>query len=631
MRRIALNYSRRTIAFVTAGLLLAALFAGIACAWLHIRRWRQPAVPLTCVVPTVAPSFLPLDDTRVVICAAGVNREGQPLTRLYCVDTARDTLLHTVSLAVSLQPLGVSTENGSGFFLDTAGRTLYQLNEALETVSTLPVQTAEGVLSPDGRQYYYALSGLLWALDTTSGEISPLATQDDLRFAAVTGIHPTQERLVTTAYTDAYKETTCCAVIDLTDGSTAVYTERLSAPTLFGDLFADLPAEAGTAVLGRLDGTAMLELPAGSVGGLSAITGVPYFIGRVDEAQSTTAMLLYMDSRLDRFGLYGCPLAPLGIPGVESGIAIGEKLLLCTPQEEGYSLTLVDPRRLSFSHAVGGTPFSHPQMAEQALLESYRNSLALLPAENVLSGCRRHADELEQTYGIRILLGEECTIPCTYSDFKVMTTGSLGLYSRHSLVVEEALNTLDSVLRRYPEGFFRQFRPTGDTGGLRFMLTGPIINSLDTVGYAYTSWEWYNIVVNIRDGAPAATLYHEIWHATEQKLAATANRRFEDGAWEACNPAEFRYLYASDDYAKQLRYTYGHDQEVYFVDPYAKIAPAEDRARVMEAVMAPENYQSDALMQCPALRQKLRLLCEAIRAGFATDGWQEVFWERYLS
>lgn len=55
MRRIALNYSRRTIAFITAGLLLAALFAGIACAWLHIRRWRQPAVPTDLCCPHRCP------------------------------------------------------------------------------------------------------------------------------------------------------------------------------------------------------------------------------------------------------------------------------------------------------------------------------------------------------------------------------------------------------------------------------------------------------------------------------------------------------------------------------------------------------------------------------------------------
>lgn len=38
----------------------------------------------------------------------------------------------------------------------------------------------------------------------------------------------------------------------------------------------------------------------------------------------------------------------------------------------------------------------------------------------------------------------------------------------------------------------------------------------------------------------------------------------------------------------------------------------------------------DDIADSPALMEKLRIMCEAIRAGFDTEGWTELPWERLL-
>ena len=83
-------------------------------------------------------------------------------------------------------------------------------------------------------------------------------------------------------------------------------------------------------------------------------------------------------------------------------------------------------------------------------------------------------------------------------------------------------------------------------------------------------------------------LYHEIWHATENKIFNTTFSGFYDGSWEQCNPEGFEYRYEynlSDPEGNLWRWTFtGGDSEYYFVDDYAKTYPKEDRARIMEYV-----------------------------------------------
>ena len=45
--------------------------------------------------------------------------------------------------------------------------------------------------------------------------------------------------------------------------------------------------------------------------------------------------------------------------------------------------------------------------------------------------------------------------------------------------------------------------------------------------------------------------------------------------------------------------------------------------------MASEDV-AGALMQSPAIVQKLEIMCRAIRDNFDTSGWSDLLWERLL-
>lgn len=73
----------------------------------------------------------------------------------------------------------------------------------------------------------------------------------------------------------------------------------------------------------------------------------------------------------------------------------------------------------------------------------------------------------------------------------------------------------------------------------------------------------------------------------------------------------------------------GARPNVYFVDSYACVDEKEDRARIMEYFMTHDD-EAELLIQSPAIRKKLELMCRAIRSTFDTSSWENVRWERLL-
>ena len=65
------------------------------------------------------------------------------------------------------------------------------------------------------------------------------------------------------------------------------------------------------------------------------------------------------------------------------------------------------------------------------------------------------------------------------------------------------------------------------------------------------------------------------------------------------------------------------------MDSYACVARTEDRARIMEFFMTRED-DAQLLIQSPFIRQKLQMMCDAVRSAFDTTGWEDVRWERLL-
>ena len=65
------------------------------------------------------------------------------------------------------------------------------------------------------------------------------------------------------------------------------------------------------------------------------------------------------------------------------------------------------------------------------------------------------------------------------------------------------------------------------------------------------------------------------------------------------------------------------------MDSYACVDIKEDRARIMEYFMTRDD-EAALLIQSSYIRQKLQIMCDAVRSAFDTAGWENVRWERLL-
>lgn len=233
---------------------------------------------------------------------------------------------------------------------------------------------------------------------------------------------------------------------------------------------------------------------------------------------------------------------------------------------------------------------------------------------------RNRVRDLESTYGLNILLGED-----TETLFYDFTGEQVTDWER----IDDALDILEAALQNYPEGFFRQLRY--DTiRSVDIHLLGTITATTEEYVHSYEGFVQYEydrftmgIDINM---AGKQTYFHEFSHVIDSFLEWDSTQRedalFSESAWDALNPGWFP------------GYTWDYSREQYvedyscFIDSYSTIKPTEDRARVMEYAMTEFGgfFEEDTV-----LLEKLRYYCRCIRDAFDTTGWPEtVLWEQYL-
>ena len=232
-----------------------------------------------------------------------------------------------------------------------------------------------------------------------------------------------------------------------------------------------------------------------------------------------------------------------------------------------------------------------------------------------------------------ILLSAQGQEACEAVWDAVVTTTDQWPLEDEPYAIARTLEALDRALALYPEGFFRQMRNTMGEGGVRFIPVGHIENDVNAVGLTYETYGWQNIYIDVTLGTFESVICHEIWHATEGVISYRDWVSFDPGNWSVCNPDGFFYNEDVEDAdPNPSRWTFNYEmdaQNVYFVDAYARTNAKEDRARIMEYVMANEDL-AGALMQSPYITQKLEIMCQAIRNSFDTSTWGDLRWERLL-
>lgn len=243
------------------------------------------------------------------------------------------------------------------------------------------------------------------------------------------------------------------------------------------------------------------------------------------------------------------------------------------------------------------------------------------PDEQRLAECRQNAQVIGQRYGVEISFAEENnrTAGVDYSGYPDFRPE---LYN-------QALRTLERVLRDLPEDFLRRVGRLTDSGVLEICLvddydpgtkTTPATGSIDVSGG--------NTTVRVSMCTDLEEIFHhELFHVLEVQIM-----NISDGFkwWEHINPDGFAYVnsYAPYYEGKLDNSAYLKEGVNYFADGYSMISEREDRAQVF--VYACMDGQEERF-QSWAMQKKLGQVCEMLRECFDIPEDESPVWEQYLS
>lgn len=588
----------------------------------------QPVKTLSCVQSAAMPTLLPLGDGRVL---AGWVDYDRAITSLAVVDIATDRTVTSRELEGCWELQEQQFSDGRAVLFNWEASTWQFVGADLADIGTFSSDQTGGFFSLDGSRYYFVQDDVLCRADVAGGQTERVALETDMRFMDVAGRYPDSDTLFLHCLLSPYSTESGTAVLDPETGAYTMLQKDWYA-TYYG---ADSPEllwfnneTMGYDVLYASEGryyradAALLHADEADI--LPAF-GSAYLLG---VAQDTT---LY---RLES-GISACLLQAEQLGGaLRNAVWLPEQVLVgCVYGGGAFHLTAIDPAQLTFTQVSDGIAVDDPMAVDTALTEVYWNSLNGQPLPATLQEARDYADQLEERYGVTILLSAQGQEACEAVWDAVVTTTDQWPLEDEPYAIARTLEALDRALALYPEGFFRQMRNTMGEGGVRFIPVGHIENDVNAVGLTYETYGWQNIYIDVTLDTFESVICHEIWHATEGVISYRDWVSFDPGNWSVCNPEGFFYNEDVEDAdPNPSRWTFNYEmdaQNVYFVDAYARTNAKEDRARIMEYVMANEDL-AGALMQSPYITQKLEIMCQAIRNSFDTSTWGDLRWERLL-
>lgn len=588
----------------------------------------QPVKTLSCVQSAAMPTLLPLGDGRVL---AGWVDYDRAITSLAVVDVATDRTVTSRELEGCWELQEQQFSDGRAVLFNWEASTWQFVGADLADIGTFSSDQTGGFFSLDGSRYYFVQDDVLCRADVATGQTERVALESDMRFLDVSGILPDSDTLFLHCLLSPYSTESGTAVLDPETGAYTMLQKDWYA-TYYG---ADSPEllwfnneTMGYDVLYASEGRyyrADAALLHADEADILPVSGSAYLLG---VAQDTT---LY---RLES-GISACLLQEEQLGGaLRNAVWLPEQVLVgCVYGGGTFRLTAIDPAQLTFTQVSDGIAVDDPMAVDTALTEVYWNSLNGQPLPATLQEARDYADQLEERYGVTILLSAQGQEACEAVWDAVVTTTDQWPLEDEPYAIARTLEALDRALALYPEGFFRQMRNTMGEGGVRFIPVGHIENDVNAVGLTYETYGWQNIYIDVTLDTFESVICHEIWHATEGVISYRDWVSFDPGNWSVCNPEGFFYNEDVEDAdPNPSRWTFNYEmdaQNVYFVDAYARTNAKEDRARIMEYVMANEDL-AGALMQSPYITQKLEIMCQAIRNSFDTSAWGDLRWERLL-
>ena len=613
-------------AFTAAMLAATLLFTLTACGAEYMKK-REPVTSLQCIQPAALNSLRPASGAQVAVSWADYEDER---TTVLLADVNRDTVCQEITLDGVWDLKEQAFSDGRFALCQRETNTWRFLSASLEDLGTWSAESVDGFFSYDGSTYYYLRDHLLYRQSVSNGESGRVLLPLDLRLLELTAFDAQSGTLAMQFFLSPYSSECGTAVFDMETGAfTMLQKDRYRVFFREKDvclLSFDNEKMGYSVTYG--DGDRFLFADAGifsdAVSELYPVPGSPYLMG----ITTGRSVLYTMDRQIT-----ACPLRSCGIDGEMYTVCYlpeEEVLVGAVYQKGAFRFYVLDPAQLSFTQAAEVTTAASPFVVDDALAESYWGAGGASVAES-LQEARQYADTLEEKYGVQILLSSQCKDAAAWCDMPITLTDTMSADEELS-GVRAMLQALDRSLALYPQGFPAQFRNGAGDGGLCFLLVAHIESSYNVVGCTYERYDWQYIALDVHPSYSLDSIIcHEMWHATENHIFSKNYTALPMDEWDALNPEGFSYT----DYDTRVDPTYpgllytSDPEDIHFVDNYGCVNRQEDRARIMEYFMTFED-EAQILIQSPFIRQKLQMMCDAMRSAFDTTGWEDVRWEQLL-
>ncbi|MCC8181856.1 MAG: hypothetical protein LIO45_02585 [Clostridiales bacterium] len=254
------------------------------------------------------------------------------------------------------------------------------------------------------------------------------------------------------------------------------------------------------------------------------------------------------------------------------------------------------------------------------------------------SDATERAAQLSEQYGVYIYTGE-AVLDAPITDYTLSVCDDA--YS-----IDAALDALEEAFSRYPENYLEQLGGNS-VRAICFYLSGtmtPVDTSLNISNPAGLSCQAGDLEIIALDAGNyirAQDVIHELTHVLDHQLWLA----LDEDTWNSMNPEgfEYHYAYIGEDgvsyewgdttyTADGSAYYNGDVESVYFVDAYSTTYPTEDRARLMEYLLADPDSGPNRWFASSHVQEKLTYYFALIRAEFDTTDWPEqTVWEAELA
>ncbi len=250
--------------------------------------------------------------------------------------------------------------------------------------------------------------------------------------------------------------------------------------------------------------------------------------------------------------------------------------------------------------------------------------------DSLLEDIAKTVEKAEQEMGIDILYGSEGNDFVLYDYVGVAETDVYEVF--------DSVSTLIDILEKYPKGMLKEAYKDSHKG-LKIYLCGTIYGvadgSLGTAGGVTSEADGYIIMAVDTDNNMKYDIPHELSHVFDRRINEYCFTEGKDlmTMWvDATKVDGYTYTYSGYEYNNDYTMDYEYNEDdVWFVDNYARTYPTEDRARLMENLFNPDGYGYQRMMEYDNLVYKSKLYSYILRICFdSCDTSETHFWETGL-